>query len=202
MKKTTVLMAMFCLCFQAITVLAATPNFSGNWELDVNRSTLPDTMAVEAMTLRVMQTEKEIKIESLTKMNQSQMREGIKRVNGGVQSVLYNLEGKETTGEIGSGMMAGKETLKASVVNDRLNLTQTRNFNNEMGNVAMKVNEIWELLDSGKTLKIMRYSESPRGATNAEMYLRGKVRARRQCREIPARRLIRRQIIQMKCRRK
>ena len=30
--------------------------------------------------------------------------------------------------------------------------------------------ETWELLDQGKTLKITRYSESPRGATNAEMY--------------------------------
>ena len=170
MKKTTVLMAIFCLCFQALTVLAATPDFSGTWELDKNKSTIPQSVAIETMILRVMQTEKEITVQSVTKTNQSQTREGIK-IRDGAQSVSYTLDGKETNTDMGSGTMAGKESRRATVTaNDVLSLTITRNFNNEMGNVTYKTNETWELLDQGRTLKIMRYSETPRGATNAEMY--------------------------------
>ncbi len=54
MKKITVLTAMFCLCLQAVVaVFAATPNFAGNWELDVSKSILPDAMQIESMTLTV-----------------------------------------------------------------------------------------------------------------------------------------------------
>lgn len=168
MKKMFILLAMFCMCFQATAVYAATPNFSGEWELDVSKSTLPDTMPIESMTLKVSQTEKDLNVESVVKADQS--RGGMRR-GGGAQIALYNLEGKETLADIGNGMMTGKETRKASLTADgKLNLTSTRNFKSERGEVTMKTNEIWELLDDGKTLKITRYMETPRGATNAEMY--------------------------------
>lgn len=170
MKKTFVLLAMFCLCFQGAAVLAATPDFSGDWELDASRSTLPDTLPIESMTLKVSQTEKDLRVETVAKMNQARgaMRRG---GGGGAQSTVYSLEGKETTLDVGSGAMTGKEIRRASVTADgKLNLTVTRSFKNETGDVTMKTNEIWELLDAGKTLKITRYTETPRGATNAEMY--------------------------------
>jgi TonB family protein len=168
MKKMFVMLAMFCLCFQTIAVYAATPDFSGDWELDVSRSTLPETMPIESMTMKVSQTEKDLQVESIAKMNQA--RSGMRR-GGGAQTATYSLEGKETLADVGSGMMAGKETRKASVTTDgKLNLNIIRNFKNEMGDVTIKTNEIWELLDAGKTLKVTRYMETPRGATNAEMY--------------------------------
>ncbi len=172
MKKITVLTAMFCLCFQAVVVVfAATPNFAGNWELDVGKSKLPDTMQIESMTLTVVQTETELKIQSATKRARGSMDSPVRRA-GGTQTVSYSLEGKETNAEIGSGVMAGKETRRASVTSDgKLSLTITRNFNSETGGaITLKTNDTWELLDEGKTLKVIRYIETPRGATNAELY--------------------------------
>jgi len=175
MKKTIILLAMFCLCFQAVAVLAATPDFSGEWVLDVSKSKLPDTMAVESMTLKVSQTDKELKVESVSKMNQNQAAGGgMRRGNGGAQTVTYNLEGKEMLVNT-EGRMAGEEKRKAAVTADgKLNLNVIRNFKSEMGEMTMKTNEIWELLDAGKTLKVIRYMETPRGATNAEMYFTNK----------------------------
>ena len=173
MKKITVLAAIFCLCFQAVVaVFAATPNFAGNWELDVSRSKLPDTMQIESMTLTVVQTEKELSIQSATKRARGSMGSPMRRGGDGTQTVVYSLEGKEINAEIGSGVMAGKETRRASVTSDgKLSLTLMRSFNSETGGtITVKTNDTWELLDEGKTLKVIRYIETPRGATNAELY--------------------------------
>ena len=172
MKKITVLAAIFCLCFQAVVaVFAATPNFAGNWELDVSRSKLPDTMQIESMTLTVVQTEKELSIQSATKRARGGMGSPMRRGDGN-QTVIYSLEGKEINAEISSGAMAGRETRRASVTSDgKLSLTLMRSFNSEAGGtVTQKTNDTWELMDEGKTLKVIRYMETPRGATNAEMY--------------------------------
>jgi len=172
MKKITFLTAIFCLCLQAVVaVFAATPNFAGNWELDVSKSKLPDTMQIESMTLKVVQTEKELSIQSATKRARGSMDSSMRRGDNN-QTVIYSLEGKDINAEIGSGTMAGKETRRASVTSDgKLSLTLMRSFNNETGStVTVKTNDTWELMDEGKTLKVIRYMETPRGATNAEMY--------------------------------
>ena len=173
MKKITVLTAMFCLFFQAVVaVFAATPNFTGNWELDINKSKLPDTMQIESMTLTVVQTEKDLSIQTATKRARGGMGSPMRRGGDGNQTVIYSLEGRETNAEIGSGAMAGKETRRAAVTSDgKLSLTLMRSFNRETGDtVTMKTNDTWELMDDGKTLKVIRYMETPRGATNAELY--------------------------------
>ncbi|MBA3693982.1 MAG: TonB family protein [Acidobacteria bacterium] len=172
MKKITVLTAMFCLCLQAVVaVFAATPNFAGNWELDVSKSKLPDAMQIESMTLTVVQTEKELSIQSATKRARGGMGNPMRRGDGN-QTVIYSLEGKETNAEIGNGAMAGKETRRVSVTSDgKLSLTLMRSFNSETGGtITLKTNETWELMDEGRTLKVIRYMETPRGATNAELY--------------------------------
>jgi TonB family protein len=173
MKKITVLTAMFCLFFQAVmAVFAATPNFAGNWELDVSKSKLPDTMQIESMTLTVVQTEKDLSIQTATKRARGGTGSPMRRGGDGNQTVIYSLEGRETNAEIGSGAMAGKETRRAAVTSDgKLSLTLMRSFNNETGGtVTLKTNDTWELMDDGKTLKVIRYMETPRGATNAELY--------------------------------
>lgn len=166
MKKIFVLAAMFCLCFQAISVRAATPDFSGSWELDVVKSTLPEMMRVESMMLNVTQTEKELKVESATKRAAGGMRGG-----GASQTLTYSLEGKEITADINGGAISGKENRRAAMTTDgKLNLTVTRVLNSETGSVTIKTNDIWELLDEGNTLKVTRYTETPRGATTAELF--------------------------------
>jgi TonB family protein len=154
-----------------VAVFAATPNFAGNWELDVSRSKLPETMQIESMTLTVVQTEKELSVQTATKRARGGMGNPMRRGDGN-QTVIYSLEGKEINAEIGSGAMAGRETRRASVTSDgKLSLTLMRNFNRETGGaVTLKTNDTWELMDEGKTLKVIRYMETPRGATNAELY--------------------------------
>ncbi len=174
MRKVLVLAAIFCLCFQAMTVSAATPDFSGSWELDTGKSVLPETMRVESMTIKVVQTEKDLRIVSIssrTQSNKGDRRGGAGMGFGGSGANDYSLDGKETTTDISNDMATGKVTRKATVASDgKLSLTATSNLETQMGSFTMKTNEIWELLDEGKTLKITRYTESPRGATNAEMY--------------------------------
>lgn len=174
MKKATVLLAIFCICFQAVAVLAATPDFSGEWELDASQSKLPDTMRIEAMILKVSQTDKTLSVGSVVKMNLNQEASGGMRRGGGGQSITYNLDGKEMVLDA-EGRTPGTETRKAAVTADgKLNLNVIRSFKSEAGEMTMKTNEIWELLDGGNTLKITRYTESPRGATNAEMFFKRK----------------------------
>ncbi len=174
MKKIIVLTTIFCLYFQfAAVVFAAAPNFAGNWELDLGKSKFPAATQIESMTMKVMQTEKELKVESTTKRSQNEARGGgMRRGGDGTQTAVYNLNGKEATFEINSGAATpSKETRKATVTADgKLSLTAARTFSDGIGSVTVKTNEMWELADAGKVLKVTRYMETPRGATNAELY--------------------------------
>ncbi|MCY7374662.1 MAG: energy transducer TonB [Pyrinomonadaceae bacterium] len=172
MKKKIILTTIVSL-FLAAAISAQTtkPSFAGEWELDVGKSTLTDTKEVEAMTLMVTQTEKNIKIETVTKINQSQSAGGAKRGDGRKQISHYRFD-KEMTVELSSPTMTGTAVSKATATADgKLSLTRTHNYNTaESGIITGKTNEIWELTDEGKTLKITRYKETLRGSTNAEMY--------------------------------
>lgn len=187
MKKKIILTTIISLLLTAVAASAQTarPNFSGFWELDASKSVLPDAMRIESMTMNVTQTEKEIKIETIRKrapLSEADKGEtptdgrrggsGTGRGGfGGSGTVLYSLPDNETTVDIGSGAMSGKETRKPTFSsNGKMSLTVTRSFNDGISDVTMKTNEIWEMFDDGKTLKVTRYTETPRGATNAELY--------------------------------
>ncbi|MEP7037321.1 MAG: hypothetical protein ABI891_03165 [Acidobacteriota bacterium] len=193
MRKITVLTALFCLMLAASAVFAQdkmagqmkTPNFTGNWELDKAKSKLPETSRVESIALNVTQTDKELKVETTTKRgaptevkrpdNGGAMMGGAMRGNGsgmgrgmmdGTQSVTYSLDGKETKLET-PGIPGASATLKANTEKDgKLKLSTSR----QMGEMAMTNQETWELLDGGKTLKVIRNTESPRGSQIWEMY--------------------------------
>jgi TonB family protein len=60
---------------------------------------------------------------------------------------------------------------KAEIEKDgKIKLISTRSFETQMGAMAIKTVEVWELLDNGKTLKITRETETPRGSQSSEMY--------------------------------
>lgn len=166
----TAIIALF-LAVVAASAQTAKPNFAGDWTLDADKSKFPDTMQIESMTMRVAQTGKELKIESTREMlGNAAGRRGAKTNSS--ESVVYNLDnGKLSESQIGSGIMTGKETRQAKFTDDgKLSLIVTRTFDNEMGKVTTKTSETWEFADDGETLKVTRYDETPRGATNAEMY--------------------------------
>ena len=170
MKKLLVLTAIFCLYFQTLTVSAATPDFSGDWELEISRSNLPETAGIGSMTLKVSQTAKEITIQTNTRLN-VELGGGATKQGNAAKTAVYNLDETEKTTEIGSGIMAVTETRIAKLTADgKLSLTMMRGTKNEPGKPGMKTNETWELLDNGNTLKIIRYTETPRGGMNFELY--------------------------------
>jgi TonB family protein len=174
MKKTILLAGIFCLF--AISAFAQNKtDYSGEWSLDKAKSTLDDRMrGVESMTMTVAQTEKELKVETTTK-RAAQADGGMNRGGGmmgggGPQTLVYSLDGKETKAETGSGTMAGTATLKASVESDgKLKLSSVREMTTQMGAMTITTKETWELTDGGKTLKVTREMETPRGTNSSEL---------------------------------
>lgn len=181
MKKLAILTAVFCL-FSLSAFAQTKTNFAGSWEMDVKKSKLPEMSRVEAMTMKVTQTDKDLKVESTTKRTARPEGDGAGAGNrrggwggglggDGTQTFNYSLEGKETATEAVAGIPAASATLKANLEKDgKLNLSSTRKFNSQMGEVTVTTKETWELTDGGKTLKIMREIQSPRGAQTSEMY--------------------------------
>jgi hypothetical protein len=207
MKKISVLAAFFCLLLTASAVFAQSKatNFAGSWELDVSKSKLPERMRVESMTLNVTQTDKEIKIETNAKraarpegempnnansggaspMPPNGSRGGMGRgggmMGGGNGIVTYSLDGKETTveTEAPAGMPPSSVALKAKMEKDgKLKLASSRSFDTPMGSMSVKTTETWELTDGGKSLKITRDTETPRGTQSSEMYFTKKSEAK------------------------
>jgi TonB family protein len=190
MKKLLILAAFFCLLLSgAVLAQDKTADFNGTWELDLAKSKLPETMRLESGMLVVTQTDRNLNVATDFKrvprpegdnnggggMRQGRMGGGGGRGAGmlGNGTTTYNLDGNETIveSETPNGMPPTKATLKAKAEKDgKLKLNSTRTFNGQMGEMTIKTVETWELLDGGKTLKVTRDTESPRGSQTAEMY--------------------------------
>lgn len=180
MKKKVILtmVVSLFLAVAAASAQTAKTNFAGDWTLDVSKSKLPENARIESMTMKVTQTDKELKIERSTKRAPGNERGsgggmgGMMRGDGAAQTETYSLDGKETSADFSGERGTGKEIRKATFTPDgKLSLTVTRNINGERGNFTIKTNETWELADAaGNALKVTRYMETPRGATNAELY--------------------------------
>lgn len=189
MKIRIVLTAVFCLLLgiMAVSAQEKKANFAGNWELDTAKSKLPEMMRIESMTMNVSQTDTELTVETKTKRaerpegagNGGGMRgggggggRGMGRgggMMGGDNSFTYTLDGKETSAAAAGAM--GETKLKAKFEKEgKLKLTQTRSFETQMGSVNVKIADTWELQDDGKTLKVVRDMETPRGTMTSEMY--------------------------------
>ena len=189
MKNLAILFAFVCLFAIGATAQSKKADFSGEWTLDASKSKLGERSRIEAMTLKVTQTEKELKVETTTKRPAPPqgemaggngntgampapagggMRGGMRGgFGGGDGTTVYSLEGKETSTE---GAMGGQATLKAKVEKDsRLNLSRTQTIDSPNGQATISVKETWELSADGKTLTVKRDVESPRGTTSTEM---------------------------------
>ena len=184
MKKSAFIAAVFCLFSLSVFAQQQTKtNFSGNWELDAQKSKLPEMSRVEAISMKVAQTDKDLKVESTTKRTARPEGEGTGAGNrrgnwgggfsggDGTQIYNYSLEGRETTTEGVAGIPAASATLKANLEkNGKLNLSSTRKFNTQAGETTVTTKETWELLDGGKTLKVVRETETRRGTQTSELY--------------------------------
>jgi TonB family protein len=192
MKKLSVLSAVFCLFLAAGAVFAQDKedNFAGRWELDVNKSKLAERMRVESMTLNVAQSDQEIRVKTAVKRaarpeSENRGGKGSMRPGGGMAggdgTVIYSLVGGARTGTVvkpENALDTSQTTTKpiAALENDgKLKLNSTRKTNTEMGEFAVKTQEVWELIDGGRGLRITRETETPRGSQSSEMYFTRKV---------------------------
>lgn len=183
MKIKIILTAVFCIILSAAAVSAqdktTATNFAGTWELDTAKSNLSERMRIESMTMNVTQTDKDLTVQTTTK--RAERPEGEKRggdgsgggrmgrgggmgagLMGGDMNITYTLDGKET--------MADEIAVKAKFEKGgKLKLVHTRSFETQMGVMSIKVIDTWELTDEGKTLKVKRNIETPRGVQSSEM---------------------------------
>ena len=159
--------SMLCIIGATSIILGQTSTgFSGTWELDKGKSqSLPRMWEnVEGVTLVVTQDDKKLTVETKIKGG------GGGPGGFGPQTLSYNLDGSETTAEMG-GRMPSKAALKAKWLDGTkaLELTTVRNLNFQGNEVTITTKERWELAEGGKALKINRTSESPRGTQESTL---------------------------------
>ena len=162
MKRFLMAYGLVCMLVIGAWAAAAPANFSGTWELDKAKSEgIAPQMADVNVTMTVTQDDKQIAVET--------------KYTGGsqerpAQKTTYMLDGSETTAEVG-GRMPGKATLKAKWMGDGkiLELNTVRNVTFQDNPVTITQLEHWELADGGKTLKIHRMTESPRGKQESKL---------------------------------
>jgi hypothetical protein len=163
MKRISVAAALFCVLVVG-SVSAAGTNFAGTWVLDKAKSEgLQGRMANVDQTWVVTQDAKTLTVE--------------KSFTGGEQPIpsqksTYNLDGSETSMDV-TGRMPGKAALKAKWQGDGkiLELNSVLKANVQGNDITVTTTEHWELADGGKTLKVHRVSESPRGTQESKLTL-------------------------------
>lgn len=170
MKKLLAVCSVFCALMIGVAVVSAQKgaNFAGTWELDKAKSQLPQMMAdnIKSATWTVSQDDKQ-----LTREQKIERAEGAQGGPGGGGgrgggmmgggSLTVKLDGSETTAET----QRGKSTTKAKWTNDgkTLEVNTVSNFSTPNGDITSTTVEHWELADGGKTLKVHRKTETPRG---------------------------------------
>lgn len=172
MKLKIILLAVFSLLLTASAISAQQTkikNFSGNWTLNTAKSKLNEKLPIESMMITVLQTGKDIKVETKTKFLPPPEKRGINKRGGQISgsSVIetaysYTLDGKEVEYKTPDG--TDKAMLKSDIATSgQLKLLQTRRLNTPSGEVTLKNVEIWTISPDGKTLTVKRDADSMSG---------------------------------------
>ncbi|HKG60040.1 MAG TPA: hypothetical protein VKB05_09775 [Pyrinomonadaceae bacterium] len=176
----------------ALAAHAAAPNFAGTWTLDKSKSQgLNQRLQnAESVTWNITQTEKEITIDEKitggggpggppsggapaaggppTQGGQGGGQGGGRGMGGGMGGPrTFNLDGSETTGEMGRGKFARKATFSSD--GKTLELVSKMTFQTPDGEVTTNSTDKLTLSADGKSLTVVRHSESPRGAQDSTL---------------------------------
>ena len=128
----------------------------------------------DSVSWQINQTDKEITIEEKVTGGQMAGGPGGGNGGGGGRGMMgaggprtYNLDGSEVTGEMGRGKFARK----ASWTGDGkvLELTGKNTFQGQEGEMTLTSSEKLQLSADGKTLTVVRHSESPRGPQDSTL---------------------------------
>ena len=172
------LMAAFTVAVLAAS--AAGANFAGTWALDKTKSQglSPRMQGADSVTWTITQDDKTISIDQKVTGGQPPAGGSGGGTGGGggmgggrgpAGPMTYNLDGKETTMDIGGGQMTGKSTLKATLAGNTLQLSRNSTFNGPNGEVTSSETRKLELSGDGKVLTATVHSESPRGTTDSTL---------------------------------
>jgi hypothetical protein len=186
MKKLS--LAVLAIGMMAAAALAqGKANYSGTWTLDKEKSTFAGPMRVEGMTLTVTQTDKEIKVDTVTKRMPPPEGAGAPTggapggapgrgpggrggFGGGDGSASYSLDGKETKVEVEGPNGKIPISYKGSAKSDgSLELSSSRTFSGPNGDITTTNKETWKLSSDGTTLTIDRVSTTPRGEQTSKL---------------------------------
>jgi len=175
----------------ALAAHAAAPNFAGTWTLDKSKSQglNPRWQNAESVTWNVTQTDKEITIDEKVTGGAPAGGPGGPPAGGapaggppgggpgggggrGMGGMMgprtFNLDGSETTGEMGRGKFVRKATVSSD--GKTVELVSKMTFQNQEGNeVTSTSTDKLTLSADGKTLTVVRHSESPRGAQDSTL---------------------------------
>lgn len=189
MKQKMIMTAFACLLLSAVSVFAQTKtDFSGTWTLDVSKSKLDERARIESGMMTVAQSANDLTFSNDFKraprpegaaagngqgngggMGRGGMGGGM--MGGANMKWTYTLDGKETSMDVPTQQGSTSAVkLKSEWDGGKLKLVSTRTLNTQMGEATVTTKETWETADGGKTLKVKRETETPRGTQTSEFY--------------------------------
>jgi hypothetical protein len=176
MRKLLCALAMMSALVIALAVHAAAPaNFGGTWTLDKSKSQgLNQRLQnAESVSWVITQTDKDITIEEKV-AGGNPPAGGAPGGGGGGRGMggfggprTFNLDGSETSADMGRGKVARKATLSSD--GKTLDLTSKATFQGPEGEVTSNTTEKLQLSADNKTLTVTRHSESPRGPQDSTL---------------------------------
>lgn len=184
MRKLLCALSLISALVFALAVQAAAPtSFAGTWSLDKSKSQgLSPRFQNADVSWTITQTEKEITIEEKITGGQpgggpggpppggaapGGQGGGPGRGMGGPRT--FNLDGSETSGEMGRGKFVRKATWSSD--GKTLELATKSTFQGPEGEFTANNSDKLSVSADGKTLTITRHSESPRGAQDSTWVL-------------------------------
>lgn len=178
MKRVFAVCSVFTLLLglSAVALAQKGANFAGTWELDKAKSQLPGRQAemIQSITWTITQDANQLSRDQKMERNPNAQAPGGGApgggggrggMMGGGGPLTIKLDGSETKTETERGKSSSKATWQGST----LEIKSSNTFNGPNGEMTMTTTEHWELADGGKTLKVHRVSESPRGPQESTM---------------------------------
>jgi hypothetical protein len=170
MKKNLVISAVLTLFVLAVAASAQTPNFSGNWDLDVSKSKLGDRNNIKSQTLAITQTATDIKVVTASERTPppadapagGRPGGGGMGGRGGDGTATYTIDGKDVKTEVQNQMGTMTVTTNAKIDGGKLVVKRTTTTPN--GDRVSS--ESWELSTDGNTLTITAQRPNRDGGTD------------------------------------
>jgi hypothetical protein len=174
MKRLFLIAGLMSAFLLVVLAASAAANFGGTWVLDKTKSQGLSTrmQGADKVTWTITQDDKTISIDQ--KIEGGQPPAGGGGGGGGMGGgggrppagpTAYNLDGSESTMEMGQG----KATLKATWSGGTLELVRKSTFNGPNGEVTSTNSQKLSLSGDGKVLTAVVHSESPRGTTDSTL---------------------------------